>query len=150
MNPSVSLNPARRTELLDFHRKNPDSEIHFRAHILLLLADGHPWQVVGSFLSCSIDRWLERFQEEGLDGLCGRKRGHAFRFSRAWARIAIHHGHAIEPASFWLAPQSMDLHLGRFGLVPTLRPPCQPRDGPPAAPSRRPGLPPSAPGRGTP
>lgn len=74
---SVSLDDRRRRALLDRYRKDPDPDVRFRAHILLLLADGHSWATVASLLFCSsrtIDRWVKRFQAEGLEGLAGRKR----------------------------------------------------------------------------
>jgi putative transposase len=92
MTPSLVLQPTERQELLDLYRKHSDPEVRFRAHILLLLADGHSWQQVGDVLYCSsrtIDRWVKRFQHDGIDGLAGRKRGRPFRFAIVWARIAI-------------------------------------------------------------
>jgi putative transposase len=129
MTPSVVLKPAQRTELLDLYRKHPDPEVRFRAHILLLLADGHSWQAVGALLFCSsrtIDRWVKRFQEQGFDGLAGRKRGRPFRFSFAWARIAIALVLRLSPRHFgslrsrWTCTlvalalsQRFDLHVSR-------------------------------------
>jgi len=92
MTPSLVLPPVARQELLDLYRKHPDPEVRFRAPILLLLADGHSWQQVGDILYCSsrsIDRWLKRFQHDGIEGLAGRKRGRPFRFAVVWARIAV-------------------------------------------------------------
>ena len=40
---SVTLDARQRQALLDRYRKDPDPEVRFRAHILLLLADGHTW-----------------------------------------------------------------------------------------------------------
>src|SRR5438067_10979154 len=73
MTPSIVLNPDQRQALLDHYRQDPDPEVRFRAHILLLLADGHSWATVAAVLFCSsrtIDRWVKRFHEEG-----GRGRG---------------------------------------------------------------------------
>jgi transposase len=92
MTPSIVLQPAERQELLDLYRKHTDPEVRFRSHILLLLADGHSWQQVGDVLYCSsrtIDRWVKRFQHDGIEGLAGRKRGRPFRFAVVWARIAV-------------------------------------------------------------
>jgi transposase len=103
MIPSIVLNPSQRCELLALYRKHPDPEVRFRAHILLLLADGHSWQEVSSLLFCSsrsIDRWVKRFHQEGLDGLCGRKRGRPFRFSFAWARLAVALVTQLSPTHF--------------------------------------------------
>jgi hypothetical protein len=70
MTPSIDLDPEQRTALLDRYRKDPDPEVRFRSHILLLLADGHTWATVCSLLFCSsrtIDRWVRRFREEGIE-----------------------------------------------------------------------------------
>ncbi|HMB04281.1 MAG TPA: helix-turn-helix domain-containing protein, partial [Isosphaeraceae bacterium] len=39
--------------LLDRYRKDRDPEVRFRAHILLLLADGYTWATVATILFCS-------------------------------------------------------------------------------------------------
>ena len=46
MTPSVTLDTRQRQALLDRYRKDHDPEVRFRAHILLLLADGHTWATV--------------------------------------------------------------------------------------------------------
>ena len=64
MTRSVTLDARQRQALLDRYRKDPDPEVRFRAHTLLLLADGHTWSSVATFLFCSsrtIDRWVKRF-----------------------------------------------------------------------------------------
>ena len=61
MTRSIVLSPEPRTALLDRYRKDPDPEVRFRSHILLLLADGHTWATVATVLFCSsrtIDRWV--------------------------------------------------------------------------------------------
>ena len=70
MTRSVILDARQRQALLDRYRKDPDPEVRFRAHILLLLADGHTWTTVATFLFCSsrtIDRWVKRFHREGVE-----------------------------------------------------------------------------------
>ena len=39
----LSLTTKQRDELLTLYRKDPDPELRFRAHIILLLGEGHPW-----------------------------------------------------------------------------------------------------------
>ena len=90
MTPSLALAPDQRQALLDRYRTDPDPEVRFRAHILLLLAAGRPWADIQAILFCSsrtIDRWLKRFQQEGAEGLAGKKRGRPLRFGVG--RIAI-------------------------------------------------------------
>src|SRR5437764_8922156 len=92
MTPSLVLNPDQRQALLDHYRKDPDPEVRFRAHILLLLADGHSWATVATVLFCSsrtIDRWVKRFQQEGIEGLTGQKRGRPFRFGFPWIFLIV-------------------------------------------------------------
>ncbi len=86
MNRSVILDARQRQALLDRYRKDPDPEVRFRAHILLLLADGHTWSSVATFLFCSsrtIDRWVKRFHQEGVEAVTGHKPGRPFRFGAA-------------------------------------------------------------------
>jgi putative transposase len=92
MTRSISLSPEQRASLLDRYRKDPEPEVRFRAHILLLLDDGHPWTTVASLLFCSsrtIDRWVKRFAAEGLEGLGGHKPGRPFRLSADWVKVVV-------------------------------------------------------------
>jgi hypothetical protein len=47
------LTPAEREDLLDQYRRSADPAVGHRAHILLLLADGHPWATIAAVLFCS-------------------------------------------------------------------------------------------------
>jgi putative transposase len=88
----LTLKPTQRDELLQTYRKDPDPELRFRAHIILLLADGHPWDTIEAMLFCSsrtVDRWLKRFQAEGFAGLTGRKRGRPFRVGLGWVAVLV-------------------------------------------------------------
>jgi putative transposase len=92
MTRSISLNPEQRAALLDRFRKDPEPEVRFRSHILLLLDDGHSWATVASLLFCSsrtIDRWVKRFDAEGMGGLGGHKPGRPFRFAADWVRVVV-------------------------------------------------------------
>jgi transposase len=103
MTPSIVLEPVERRELLDLYRKHTDPEVRFRAHIVLLLADGHSWQEVGSLLYCSsrtIDRWVKRFHHDGIEGLAGRKRGRPFRFTAVWVRLVAAMVTHLSPRQF--------------------------------------------------
>lgn len=90
MSTAFALTPQQRDELLAIYRKDPDPELRFRAHILLLLDVGRPWADIQATLFCSsrtIDRWLKRFHAEGVAGLSGRKRGRPFRYGAGWMTI---------------------------------------------------------------
>src|SRR5258707_10455133 len=92
MNRSVTLDARQRQALLDRYRKDTDPDVRFRAHILLLLADGHTWAAVASLLFCSsrtIDRWVKRFHAEGTEGLGGHKPGRPFRFAADWIAVVV-------------------------------------------------------------
>src|SRR5439155_7372502 len=93
MTRSIDLSLAQRTALLDRYRKDPDPEVRFRSHILLLLDDGHSWVTVASLLFCSsrtIDRWVKRFHAEGVEGLSGHKPGRPLRLAAAdWIAVVV-------------------------------------------------------------
>src|SRR3974377_1968240 len=92
MTRSVILDARQRQALLDRYRKDPDPEVRFRAHILLLLADGHTWATVATFLFCSsrtIDRWVKRFHREGVEAVAGHKPGRRFRFGAGWLAVVV-------------------------------------------------------------
>jgi putative transposase len=88
----LTLTASQRDELLQTYRKDSDPELRFRAHIILLLADGYRWDTIEAMLFCSsrtVDRWLKRFEAGGVDGLTGRKRGRPFRFGVGWVAVAV-------------------------------------------------------------
>jgi putative transposase len=88
----LSLTTKQHDELLRIYRKDPDPELRCRAHILLLLAGGYVWNTIGAMLFCSsrtVDRWLKRFQSEGVAGLTGRKRGRPSRLGLGWVAVLV-------------------------------------------------------------
>src|SRR4051812_15009982 len=90
MSKTFSLTAKQHDELMRIYRKDPDPELRFRAHILLLLAAGHAWDTIEAMLFCSsrtVDRWLKRFQAEGVAGLTGRKRGRPVRLGLGWVAV---------------------------------------------------------------
>ena len=89
----LSLTTRQRDELLTLYRKDPDPELRFRAHIILLLGEGHAWDTIEAMLFCSsrtVDRWLKRFRDEGVPGLTGRKRGRPFRLGFSWVAVVTY------------------------------------------------------------
>jgi putative transposase len=89
---SVRLSPEQRAALLDRYRKDPDPEVRFRSHILLLLDDGHTWVTVAALLFCSsrtIDRWVKRFQAEGVEAVAGHEPGRPSRLAADWAGVVV-------------------------------------------------------------
>jgi transposase len=92
MTRSITLDARQRQALLDRYRKDPDPEVRFRAHILLLLDDGHTWTTIATLLFCSsrtIDRWVKRFHTDGVEGLAGHKPGRPFRFAASWVAVVV-------------------------------------------------------------
>ena len=93
MSHSITLSADQRRKLLDYYRSplHP-ADLHRRAHILLLLADGHPWATIAAVLYCStrtIARWKGRFEHGGLEALFGQRRGPKPRFAAGWAALAV-------------------------------------------------------------
>jgi putative transposase len=89
---TFSLTAKQHDELLNIYRKDPDPELRFRAHILLLLAAGYAWDTIEAMLFCSsrtVDRWLKRFQAEAVAGLTGRKSGRPVRFGLGWVAVLV-------------------------------------------------------------
>lgn len=71
----IHLTSTDRQTLLAHYRRSVDAGVRLRAHILLLLADGHTWVNVGAVLFCSLDtisRRKRRFEAEGEHGVDDR------------------------------------------------------------------------------
>src|SRR4051794_4620950 len=81
---TIALQPDERKTLLDYLRHSPLPELRLRAHIILLLADGHTWALITLVLFCSsrtIDRWQDRFLQGRVAALFGLPRGAPRSFS---------------------------------------------------------------------
>jgi putative transposase len=92
MNRSIVLRPEQRITRLDRYRSDPDPDVRFRSHILLLLDDGHTWVTIASLLFCSsrtIDRWVTRFHAEGTEAVAGHKPGRPFRCTSDWVGVVV-------------------------------------------------------------
>lgn len=50
MDGRIHLKPCERETWLDCYRKSNDLAVRLRAHILLLLDDGHPWSRIHGML----------------------------------------------------------------------------------------------------
>jgi hypothetical protein len=64
MSSNIVLADSDRKTLLDYYRGQTDPDLRLRAHILLLLADGHSWNLIVTMLyssSRTIARWKDRF-----------------------------------------------------------------------------------------
>ena len=52
----LPLTTKQRDELLTLYRKDPDPELRFRAHILLLLGAGYAWDTSNPFVADPVRR----------------------------------------------------------------------------------------------
>jgi putative transposase len=89
---SIVLYPDERKTLLDYLRCHPDPRLRLRAHIILLLADGHTWATICAVLYCSsrtIDRWQTRFRSGRTDALLGLAAGAPRRLAARWAALVV-------------------------------------------------------------
>ncbi len=103
---SIHLTPAQRQDLLDHYRRSTDPAVGHRAHILLLLADGHPWATIGAVLFCSastISRWQRRFEKDGADAVFGRLRGRRKSGIHMWATLVVRWVLTLSPTDFRFA-----------------------------------------------
>src|SRR4051812_2905350 len=93
MRPSISLTAEERNTLLDYYRcPSADPQLRLRAHVILLLADGHPWDLIRRVLFCStrtIDRWLKRFHQGRVPALLGQPRGAPRRLTPALVALLL-------------------------------------------------------------
>jgi putative transposase len=88
----VRLSAADRNALLGLYRSDPDPQVRHRAHILLLLGDGHPWATIGAVLytsAATIARWKQRFDRGGVDEVFGRTRGRPRSGVHVWASLVV-------------------------------------------------------------
>jgi hypothetical protein len=51
---SIRPTPAEPQDLLGLDRRSSDHVVRHRAHILLLLADGHSWAIISAVVFCSL------------------------------------------------------------------------------------------------
>jgi len=103
---SIRLNAEDRNALLDHYRRHPDPQVRLRAHILLLLADGHAWATITAVLFTSPDtiaRWQARFQRGGVAAVLGRPRGRPRSLAWAWAPVVLVWVLTRRPAAFGFA-----------------------------------------------
>ena len=99
---SIALSPGQRKRLLAVYRKGPDPLVRLRAHIVLLLADGHPWSLVCAVLFCStatVARWKARFERGGVEALAGEGRGRRSLLAR-WAVVFVVWAKTLTPRDF--------------------------------------------------
>jgi putative transposase len=104
MLPSISLSADERNTLLDYYRAPcDDPALRLRAHIILLLADGHTWATIAAVLYCStrtIDRWHKRFAQGRVPALSGQPRGRRPRLAARFADLVVYWVTQLTPRTF--------------------------------------------------
>jgi putative transposase len=126
---SITLTPDQRDTLLRYYRGPFDPRLRLRAHILLLLDDGRPWDDIARALFCStrtIARWQARFRRGGLAALPGQPAGAPRRLGTAWAALVVAWALRLTPRAFGLfrsrwCCQTLALLLGRLHHVAVSR-----------------------------
>jgi len=99
---SIALSAGQRKRLLALYRKEPDPLVRLRAHIVLLLAEGHAWSLVCAVLFCStatVARWKARFERGGVEALAGEGRGRRSVLAR-WAVLLVVWAKTLTPREF--------------------------------------------------
>jgi len=77
MDGSIVLGRSQRNRLLDLYRKDPSPCVRLRAHVILLLSEGHAWTLICAVLFCSsatVARWKQRFEDGGVAALLAERR----------------------------------------------------------------------------
>ena len=109
MEGSLVLHGGQRKRLLALYRKERDPAVRLRAHLVLLLADGHPWALVAAVLFCStatIARWKDRFEVGGVAALREERRGRPATAGGpcgVWVTLVVRWVLRLRPAAFGLA-----------------------------------------------
>ena len=105
MDGSIVLGSSQRKRLLGIYRGKEayPAPVRLRAHVVLLLAEGHPWSLIAGVLFCStatIARWRERFEAGGVDALLEERRGRAATLLVGWALVLVTWVRARTPRDF--------------------------------------------------
>jgi putative transposase len=105
MDGSIVLGSSQRKRLLGIYRGKEayPAPVRLRAHVVLLLAEGHPWSLIAGVLFCStatIARWQERFEAGGVDALLEERRGRAATLLVGWALVLVTWVRALTPRDF--------------------------------------------------
>lgn len=89
---AIRFRPYERKTLLQYYRRSTDPALRLRAHLILLLADGHSWALIASLLFCStrtIARWKKRFERGRVPALLGKPRGARSPWGTRWVAVLV-------------------------------------------------------------
>ena len=115
MDGSIVLGSSQRKRLLEIYRGKEEhpAQVRLRAHIVLLLSQGHPGSLIEDVLFCStatIARWkVAVFESGGIEALLEEKRGRPAVLLVDWALLLITGARTLCPARLWLLPQPLVL-----------------------------------------
>src|SRR5260370_34815394 len=104
----IVLGYSQRKRLLEVYRGSGGKELHhpqarLRAHIILLLSDGHSWSLIEDVLFCStatIARWKDRFESGGIDALLQENRGRVATLLVSWTWLIVKWVKTLTPREF--------------------------------------------------
>jgi putative transposase len=105
MDGSIVLGSSQRKRLLEIYRgkeANP-APVRLRAHIILLLSEGHAWTLIANVLFCStatIARWKERFESGGVEALLEERRGRTATLLVGFAWLLVNWVKTLSPRDF--------------------------------------------------
>jgi transposase len=108
MEGSIVLRGGQRNRLLQLYRSEHDPAVRLRAHLVLLLADGHPWALVAAVLfrsTATIARWTDRFEFGGVAALREERRGRPATAGGpcgVWVTLVVGWVLKVPPAAFGL------------------------------------------------
>jgi transposase len=106
MDGSIVLSSSQRKRLLEIYRgkeANVPAEARLRAHVVLLLAEGHPWSLIQRMLFCSsatVDRWKKRFESGGVEALLAERRGRVATLLMGWGWLLAIWIKTLSPRDF--------------------------------------------------
>ena len=130
MDGSIVLGSSQRKRLLEIYRGPGGKELHhpqvrLRAHVILLLSEGHSWSLIAAVLFCStatIARWKGRFESGGVDALLEERRGRAATLLVGWALVLVGWVKQLTPRDFGYCRGSTELaEVQGAGLLRRLR-----------------------------
>lgn len=104
MDGSIRLSAKEHKSLLEVVKTASTHEQRLHAHVLLLLAAGHSWQIIAAVLftsSSTINRWRTRFLDGGLAAVIeapGRRR--PSRLSMLWIAVVFRWVTTLTPRDF--------------------------------------------------
>ena len=102
---SIDMTCAQGQALLEPYRKGAGSRVRWRAHIVLLLAQGYSWAVITNVLFCStrtLTRWKSRGEIAGIGVVLGPTTPPAVGLGVWWREVVAYGVTPLNPRDFGL------------------------------------------------